>query len=163
MKTISLLMLVIYLSGCAGGSSEKKVPEGTLLPSFNILLTDSNSKFNADSIPVGKPIVLFFFSPACPYCRAQTEEIVQNMPSFENAKIYIITNFPFPDLMKYYNRYQLKNYRNITVGQDYTSYFIHYFKPSGVPYMAVYTKNKQLKQTFTGRVSIDKIKSLILE
>src|SRR6267378_1092268 len=94
MKKTIYAILFIYLSACSGKPLIKTGLEGKLLPAFNILLMDSATNFNTNNIPYGKPIILLYFSPSCPYCRALTEEIVTDMPSFTNVRFYILTPYP---------------------------------------------------------------------
>jgi thiol-disulfide isomerase/thioredoxin len=165
MKFIYVLLAVSCLYACKG----KPIPpfktglEGTPLPAFNLLLLDSVTRFNTSSIPAGEPIVLFYFTPECPFCRAQTEEIVKNMPAFSRTRFYLITLYPFKDVKDYYKHYGLEKYSNVTLGLDYNAFFGGYFKADHVPYMAVYNKDKQLKQVFPGKVSVKAIKDVVLE
>ncbi|HEX9512833.1 MAG TPA: thioredoxin fold domain-containing protein [Puia sp.] len=163
MKNIAILLLLASLSGCLGKAHEKTGLEGKPLPSFNLFLMDSTTYFNTNSIPTGKPIALFYFSPSCPYCRAQTEEIVEHMKKLKDINFYIFTTAPFTELKSFYDYYQLKKYPNVTVGLDYTSFFGNYFKAQGVPYMAIYNNNKRLKQVLVGKTEISVIKDIALE
>jgi peroxiredoxin len=162
MKYIITFFIAASLSSCDNKSAVKSEYEGKLLPSFNLLLMDSTTKINTKNIPTGQPIVLFFFSPICPYCRAQTEEIVDNMNTFTNVKFYFLSIFPLEQIKKYYDHYDLQKYHNITVGQDYDIYFGKYFKASGVPYTAIYDKNKKLTQLFIGKMPVSEMKKLAL-
>ena len=163
MKSIAFYCLVICLLGCYEIPPVKTGLEGKPLPFFNLLLIDSITHFNTKNIPAGKPTVLFFFSPDCPHCRALTKEIVSDMKTFKNVQFYILTSFPFELLKKYYDHYKLKNYSNITVGQDVASYFANYFKATGVPYIAIYSKEKRLKQVLVGKVSTSRIIDAVLK
>jgi thiol-disulfide isomerase/thioredoxin len=163
MKYITILVLASCLAGCFGRKPEKTGLEGKPMPAFNLLLMDSTTRINTSSFPSGEPIVMFFFSPYCPYCRAQTEDIIANMKSFTNIRFYMLTNLPLSQLKHYYNHYRLDKYPNIVVAQDYNSYFVNYFKVTGVPYMAIYSKDKQLKQVLIGKVGTDLIKDIVFE
>ncbi len=133
------------------------------MPSFRLLLPDSSAILIANSISHGKPIVLFDFSPWCPYCRAQIEEIIGNMKSLTGIKFCLLTTAPLANLKEFYNHYQLGKYPNIVVGKDYTNSFGNYFKADAVPYIAIYTSNNQLKQVLLGKSNIDDIKTIALE
>ncbi|OQP62018.1 hypothetical protein A3860_30510 [Niastella vici] len=161
---IFLLLLFNCLLGCNDHPAFKTGLEGKLMPSFNLLLMDSTSRLNTNSIPGGQPIILLYFSPNCPYCRAQIQEIISDIKSLSNIQFYILSSFPFDQIKTYYNNnQQLKRYSNITVCQDYNFYFGNYFKTNGVPYMAVYEKNKRLKQVIAGNVSTNVIKDIVHE
>jgi thiol-disulfide isomerase/thioredoxin len=154
---------VASLFGCINSPSVKSKLAGEALPSFNLLLIDSVTGFNTNNIPSGNAIVLYYFTPVCPFCRAQTEEIITEMKSLANIRFYFLTTFPFGKLKRYYDHYELKKYPNITVGQDYKYYFENHFKAQQVPYMVIYNKNKQLKNVVIGKVNISVIKKLALE
>src|SRR5882757_7748196 len=164
MKTIAILLLLASLSGCFSTPDKEKTGlEGKPLPSFDLLLTDSVSHFNTNRIPPGEPVVLFYFGPHCPYSRAQMEDIVDNIKTLGNIRFYVFTSGPFQELKGFYDHYGLKNYPNVTVGQDYAYYFSGYFKTNIVPYLAVYDRHKQLKQALIGKTDIGIIKDIALE
>jgi thiol-disulfide isomerase/thioredoxin len=162
MKLIVALGMILLMNSCFDGQSKVGF-EGQLMPSFNILLIDSITKLNTNSIPTGEPVVFFFISPHCPYCKAQTEQIITNMKSLNNIKFYILTTFPLPDLKSFYTHYQLNKYSNISVGLDYDFYFPNHFKVNRIPYLAIYNKDKILKQVFIGNVSASKLKDIVVE
>lgn len=137
--------------------------EGKPLPSFSFLLMDSTKRINTDSILSGKPTVLVYFSPYCPYCRAQTNEIIEGIKSLKNIQFFLLSDFPFNQVKQYYEQYKLSNYPNITVGKDLDSYFTKYFNASAVPYLAIYDADKRLKQVFMGKTEINEIKHVALE
>ena len=102
--------------------------------------------------------VFFYFGPYCPYSRAQMEEIIEDMDKLKNIRLYLLTNAPYNQMMDFYNYYNLKKYSNITVARDYTGFFLKYFEVEGVPYLAVYGKDKRLKTAFKGEVYGKQIK-----
>ena len=160
MKNTLILILVITLAGCFGKEPEKTGHEGKALPSFKLILQDSTTYFDTKNIPEGKPVVLFLFGPHCPYSRAQMEEILNNMQTLKNIQFYMFTTWSFSDLKKIANYYQLKKYPNIVTGIDYTNFFSHYFAADGVPYMAIYGKDKRLREAFIGKIDSKQIKSV---
>ena len=98
MKQISAFLIFTYLTGCFGKKPEKTGKEGKPLPEFNILLTDSTTWLSTRNIPLGKPIAFFYFSPNCSYCRAQTQEIVEETEELKDIQFYFVTSFPLPTL-----------------------------------------------------------------
>jgi len=135
--------------------------EGKSLPAFSLTLADSVSAFNTASIPVGKPFVLFCYQPHCPFCRAQTEEIVKNIRELKDIKIYMISSWPYSDVQKFVREYKLDQYANIRVVQDPQGDLNAYFQPKGVPFLAFYDSNKNLKSAFLGKQLVDALKSNI--
>jgi thiol-disulfide isomerase/thioredoxin len=163
MKMLLSFICGFLLLGCSNQRPEVTGLEGKPIPSFNFLLLDSITKFNTNNIPTGKPTVIVYLSPTCPYCRVQTEEIIQDMKDFESIQLYILTNFPIELLRNYYKKYNLEKYQNIIVGYDFGSYFSNYFKIRSVPYIAIYNKDKLLKQVFIGKVESQLIKNTAVE
>jgi protein-disulfide isomerase len=164
MKNILIPLLLTAISSCSNNPSALKTDlEGKSLPSFNFLLMDSTTQMNTNSIPYGKPFVLFFFSPYCPYCRAQTEQMIADMNVLSNIQFYFLSPFPFAPVKKYYAHYGLKKYANIILGQDYKNYIGSYFNANEVPYMALYDKEKRLKKVYIGNVGTGVIKDIAIK
>jgi thiol-disulfide isomerase/thioredoxin len=158
MKLIAFLSIVICLAGCFGKAPEKTGFEGKLLPSFKLLLTDSTTIIDTKDIPEGKPFVLFFFGPHCPYSRAQMDEIIEDMDILKSINFYVFTQWPFKEMKSFYTHYNLDRYPNLIVGQDYTNFFVDHFEAQGVPYIAIYGKDKKLKKVFVGKIFGKQIK-----
>lgn len=152
MKKIALLLLIAVLSGCYARDPEKTGHEGKPVPSFLLRLPDSTTYFNTDNIPAGKPFVLFYFGTYCPYSREEMEEVIEDMDILKDIHIYAITTSPFNEMKDFIAQYQLQKYPNITVGADDTNFFADHFEVVGVPYMAIYGKDKKLNAAFMGKV-----------
>jgi thiol-disulfide isomerase/thioredoxin len=163
MKVIATLLVLASLCGCASRHKEKSGLEGKSLPSFNLFLSDSTTHFNTSQIPTGKPVVLFFFGPYCPYSRAEMADIVDHMKTLQEIQFYVFTTAQFPDMKNFYKEYQLQKYRNIVVGIDYTNFFGSYFKAPGVPYLAVYDAQKKLKEVLVGKSDVSVLKQIASE
>jgi hypothetical protein len=152
MKHIRFACFFMLLAGCYGRDPDKTGLEGKAMPEFNLLLTDSSTILNTKSIPAGQPAALFFFGPHCPYSRAQMKEIIDDMSRLKDIHFYVLTPAPFNQMRSFNNDFKLQQYPNITVGQDFKNFFADYFKTPGVPYMAIYGKNKKLNQCFIGKI-----------
>lgn len=159
MKHFILLFIISTIVGCYGSAPEKTGLEGKQLPSFNMLLTDSVTWFNSSHTPAGKQVALFYFSPYCPYCRAQTEEIIEDMDKLKNIQFYFITSYPLQALKDFCKEYKLSKYSNIMSGVDTSRFISDYFEIAGVPYMAIYGKDKKLNKTFMGKIYSSQIKN----
>lgn len=161
MKNIMLWWLLIIVLGC--NSNRTKVIsglEGKPLPAFNMLLMDSTTHLNTQNIPAGQPLVLFYFSPFCPYCRAQTEEIKSEIESLKNIQFYFLAAFPLYEIKSFDKRYGLSSYNNVTLAQIRDTSFGKYYKIHGVPYIAIYDKQKYLKEVLLGKTDVDVIKEI---
>jgi hypothetical protein len=164
MNTVKSLLLFILLSSCYGKTPPLKTGlEGKELPSFNLLLADSVTYFNTEALSIGIPIVMFYFGPNCPYSRAQMEEIINNIKIFGKTKFCIFTTWSFNEMKDFYNYYKLYKYPNILTGVDYSNSFATYFKAMGVPYLAIYNKNRKLNHAFVGKMNSHQLKQAIEE
>lgn len=162
MKLYNLfLFLTIILNGCYNREPMLKTGlEGRELPDFTLLLTDSSTYLNTKDIPFGQPVVLFYFGPNCPYSRAQMEEILKNVSKLQSFRFYVITPWPFSEMKRFYDKYQLNKYSNIVTGYDVNNFIRTYFKIEKIPYTAIYEENKKLKGAFLGMVSSKTIKEI---
>ncbi len=159
MRYLILAATVLMIAACFGKQPEQHATgkEGTTVPAFTLQLPDSTSFFNSNNIERGKPFAVFYFSPHCPYCRAQTTEIIEDMDRLKDISFVFVTAFPYPFLKKYYNEYHLGNYPNITAGVDTAQLIGNYFEVPGVPFMAVYNKDRKLSKAFLGKVYTSQI------
>lgn len=160
MKRLKIILALVILTGCFGKRPEKTGLEGKPLPSFKLFLADSITHFNTKSISTGKPIVFLYFGPYCPYSKAQVQEIIDNIESLKNVSFYFITSWQFRDLKKFYRKYYLEKYPNITAGVDYEDFFAGHFGAQGVPFIAIYGKDNRLKEAFIGEVDSKQILSV---
>lgn len=158
MKKVSAILIVIALAGCFGTDPEKTGKEGSPMPQFSLLLTDSVTWLRSSNIPAGKPTVLLYFSPYCPYCKEQTNIITTNMDKLKNIQFYYISNFPLAAVKNFSKEYQLAQYPNITIGKDSANFVTNYFEIGVFPYLAVYGKNKILNKVFMGSIYSSQLK-----
>jgi len=158
MKYITLYILLGYLSGCYSVEPEKTGMEGKPMPSFKLLLSDSITWMDTKEIPTGKPVVLLYFGPHCPYSRAQMEEIIEDIDKLKDISFYLFTNWPFSEMKQFYKHYQLSKYPNIIVGVDQKHFFADYYEVTGVPYTAIFDNEKKLNKAFVGKIYSKQIK-----
>ena len=137
--------------------------EGRLLPSFDLLLTDSSTYLNTAEIPTGRSFVVIGFSPFCTHCQAETQDIVKHIEQLKNTNIYFVTPFPFNTMKGFYNYYKLNKYPNITMGRDTNNAFMKYFSSTSVPYTTIYDPRKRLKQVFNGEANAARLMKAIAD
>lgn len=155
-----MAVAILILFSCNNKSTTIKTGlEGEKIPPFKLLLSDSVSYLNTESITKG-PVVFISLAPWCPYCKAQIEELISKIKSLQNIHFYILTTSPFKEFNQFTSTYQLNKYQNITTGIDNNYYFINYFKNNAVPYLAIYGKDKKLKAALVGKSSVDLIKEI---
>ena len=158
MKKLTFLSIMILLSACFAHEPEKPKRQGQVVPSFKMMLTDSMTYFKTNDIPAGKPFVLFYFGPYCPYSRAQMEEIVNSTDALKDINFYALTIAPLSEVKEFSEHYQLSKHKNITVGIDYNNFFSGYFETNLVPCMAIYGKDRKLNDVFIGNTQGNQIK-----
>lgn len=158
MKQISIFFIVAMLAGCYSATPEKTGLEGKPLPGFNLLLPDSATWVNTSNAPKGKPVLLFGFSPYCPYCRAQTKEIIEDMDELKDIQFYFITPFPYAHMKKFWKEFELQKYPNITIGTDTANAISKYFDITAVPYLAIYNKEQKLNKVFMSKIPTSQLK-----
>lgn len=162
--TNSILVLpLLILAACGPRNRVQTGLEGKPMPDFSLLLTDSATHFSTRSIPVGKPVVLFAFSPICPYSRDQMRQIISNINNLKDIRFYVLSNGDFQSMKLFSNYYHLERYPNITVGLDTGNYFSKYYDAAMVPYLAVFNRNKVLTQALLGETDIRIIEGIAKE
>lgn len=158
MKQFIVCMTILALASCFGKAPKETGLEGKAMPDFSLLLPDSTTWVHTRDIPAGKSVALFYFSPYCPYCRDQTREIIEDMEKVKNIQFYFITSFSIQDLKAFNKEYNLDKYPNIISAVDTARSVSDYFEITGVPYIAIYNKNKQLNKTYEGKIYSSQIK-----
>lgn len=159
MTRVLIYITLLIVTGCTEKVSEKTIHQHEMIPTFDILLND-NVFFNTKSILAGKPSVFFYFSPRCPYSKAQISEIVENISELKEIQFYIFTTRSFGDMHQISSKYKLANYKNVTVGIDTSNFFAHYFGAKGFPTLAIYNKEKKLNGLFLGQMTKKQIKNI---
>ncbi|SEW53926.1 TlpA family protein disulfide reductase [Chitinophaga arvensicola] len=132
--------------------------EGQLFPDVDLLMVDSVTHMNIKDIPSGKPTVLFYFGPYCPYCQAEIENITKHIESLQNVQIYLLTAYSYAEMKSFYDRNMLSRYDNIKIGIDYKYKFGRYFNTSVVPCTAIYSSKGKLNSVYLGPLKYDQIK-----
>jgi hypothetical protein len=162
-KIVCSTLSLLILAGCAHKEPVKTGREGQRIPDFSLFLVDSSTYLQTATLPVGQPVVFFYFGHHCPYSRAQMEGIIDDMESFRNVQFVLTTTFPFDEMKGFYRKYQLDKYPNVKVGVDYRNFFPAYFKATGVPYIAIYGRDDRLKDAFEGQMPVSQLRSITSE
>jgi hypothetical protein len=144
-----LLSAIMLLMSSVTNSQSNKVPP------FKMTQADGKAFF-AGNLPLGKAIVIIYFSPDCEDCQKMTKELLKRIDEFKNASIAMITSQP-KDMVKHFiTEYHLDKYSNIFVGTEEDSYFVgKYYKVEQLPFIALYNKNGDLIKIYNKEISID--------
>jgi thiol-disulfide isomerase/thioredoxin len=127
--------------------------EGKPLPEFTIQLLDSVSYLHSKDIPEGKKLIVFYYSPTCPYCRAQMRDMINNMEKFKDEQLYILTDANLSSIKYFVNYFDLGKYQNVTIGRDTGIVIPRKYELMSVPFTACFDKNKNLKVAYSGRTN----------
>lgn len=163
-KFLTVAICALFLVACFGKRPKTITGlEGKQMPDIALLAIDSVTSFNTREIQKGKPTVLFSFEGWCPYCKAQTKEMLADEELLQQVNLYMIANGQFSHFREFYEQFQLNRFSQIKAGVDQEMIFMNYFKSPGVPYFAVYDSNKKLKQVLIGKTDVSVIKRISLQ
>ena len=152
--TLATAMLLINLFAC------NRDPL-TTLPEFSFLLSDSITVVNSKDIPTDKPIVLFYFRSTCKGCQEATDSLLHNIESVKHARFYFLSREPMSEVRLYESHFKMRDYPDVTVGQDYETFIAKFFRNPHTPIIALYGSNKQLQGVFDGEPHHKKLLSAI--
>ncbi|OQP68237.1 TlpA family protein disulfide reductase [Niastella populi] len=154
LQLVALLIMAAAWLGCQEEKPQqvKTGQEGKPLPSFAIQLLDSTSYIHSDDLSANKNLVLFYFKPTCPYCRAQMRDMLNNMEKFKDKELCILTNEDLKGAKDFARYFKLNRYKNVIVGRDTGSVVLKTYRVIAVPLTAYYDNNKQLKTFYAGRM-----------
>jgi hypothetical protein len=148
---ISILTVVVLLASSPAYSQSGKVPP------FRMMQT-GGKVFRAQDLPMGKPIVIVYFSPDCEECQSLTRELLRRSDEFTMASVAMVTYLPVEYVTKFISEFKLNNFKNIYVGTEGNSLFLKgYFGIEKFPFMALYTKNGDIVKTYFSEHNLDDI------
>jgi thioredoxin-related protein len=126
------------------------------IPPFQMMQAD-RKVFKAQFLPLGKPIVLIYFSPDCEECQKLTKEMLERIEELKNVSIAMITYQPVELVAQYVTKNNLGKYPNIYVGTEGSSLFVrNYYDIRLFPFMTLYNKDGDLIVKYTSKqVNVD--------
>jgi len=139
----------LLITSTVSGQSNK-------IPPFQMM--QANGKiFKAQYLPLGKPIVLVYFSPDCEECQELTKELLERIEELKNVSIAMITYQPVEQVAQYVSKNNLGKYPNIYAGTEGSSLFVrNYYDIMLFPFMTLYNKDGDLIVKYTSKqVSVD--------
>jgi thiol-disulfide isomerase/thioredoxin len=145
----SILVGVLFMISSNSYSQPVKIPPFQMIQANGEL-------FKAQDLPMGKPIVIIYFSPDCEECQKFTEAMLSRMDDFWKSSIAMITYLPVPDVAQYVSKYKLNIYPNIFVGTEGNSFIVrYYFNIKRFPFVALFNKNGDLIKIWDKEENID--------
>ena len=142
-KAAILLLFILMLASFSGWGQQGKIPP------FRMLQTNG-AVFKAEDLPMGKPIIIIYFSPECDHCTKMLKDFFQQAASFKKASIAMITYLPVEKVTKFVKDYEVNKFPNIYTGTEGTSFFVRdYYRIKEMPFVALYSKNGALIQYYS--------------
>lgn len=132
------------------------VAQSGKVPPFRIVQADGRV-FLAQNLPVGKPIVIIYFSPECEECQKLTAGLLSRLNEFSDVSFAMITYQPRENIAGYIKKNSLDKYENIFAGTEFPTLFVRdYYNIMNFPYMVLFNKNGDLIKRYTDKeVSLD--------
>jgi thiol-disulfide isomerase/thioredoxin len=119
------------------------------VPPFRMMMAN-NKIFMAEDFPVGKPMMIVYFSPECEECHAFIEGMLNRISDFKNVSIAMVTYMTGDIVTKYVVKNSLTMYTNIYVGTEGNTLFLkNYYNIITFPFVALYDKNGNLIVKYT--------------
>jgi len=146
--------LVIGQTDAAPQPPYKRFPNNIPL---KLLLVDSTTQFTPDNFDKKKQVMVMLFSPDCDHCKHETEEIIKNIDKFKGIQIVMSTTLPFEKMKEFYAHYDLGRFKNIVVGNDKSFLLPVYYNIRNLPFLAFYSKKKELIDVFEGSLPLEKV------
>ena len=126
------------------------------VPPFNLLKTDS-TMLTKNDLHKNRQTLVMFFSPDCPHCQHQTEDLLADFSSFKNTDIVMATYQPFEEMVAFKAKYKLAEHPNIMIGRDEKFFLVPYYRMHNLPFLALYDRRGKLITTFEGNQKVSKI------
>ncbi len=143
MKKLSLVILLVLML-----SSSFLFAQNGKLPPF-AMMQPNGKVFRAQDLPMGKSVVIIYFSPECDHCEVLMKDLMKKEASFRKASVAMITYLPVDKVAKFVQQYNLNKYANIYVGTEGNSFFVRkYYKIEQMPFIALHDKNGNMVKTY---------------
>ncbi|MEP7320137.1 MAG: redoxin domain-containing protein, partial [Panacibacter sp.] len=129
-------------------------------PDFNLMQTDS-SWFIKANIPLGKPVVIIYFSPDCGHCQLSAHEYEEKIDQFSDVFFVWVSYLSLDKIKSFAEEYKMLGQENIRIGRD-PSYFIpSFYRVKFTPFMAVYDAAGKLLKTYDEGTDPDTLTRLL--
>lgn len=156
-----LFLFSLSMAGCMPAPKTLDVKDPKALPPITLFMADTVTKYNIDSLPKGRPTLLVFYAPNCPYCDTMTGNIVKHIDTLQDVNIVTLSGGFFYYVDVYNKKFELSKYANIKNGLDYNNILVTFYGAKGLPFIVFYDKERQIKRANLGPMSIDSIRYVI--
>ena len=144
-RSLIVIVSIVFLS--VTNTLEGHCQRGKLPP---FAMMQANGKiFRAHELPMGKPMVIIYFSPECDHCDILMKEFLKREAAFRKTSVVMITHLAVDKVAKFVKQYALTNYANVYVGTEGTWLFVkNYYKIVEMPFIALHDRNGNLVKLF---------------
>jgi thiol-disulfide isomerase/thioredoxin len=127
------------------------------IPPFSITLADGKI-FRAQDLPVGKPIIIIYFSPDCDHCDTLMKGFFGQPALFAKASVAMITYLPVDKVAAFVKKYGIRKYANIYAGTEGYSFFVrNYYGLTELPFAALYDRDGNFIQSYSKHIPLKEL------
>jgi len=142
LKYSILVFLILFVHSITYAQAGK-------VPPFRMVQPDGKI-FKAEYLPIGKPIVIIYFSTECEECHQLIHELLTRINDLKGVSIAMITYLSVQSVSQFIAENNLAKYSNIYVGTEGSSLFVQsYYNIEKFPFMALFNKNGDLIKKYT--------------
>lgn len=146
MKQLFALVITLFALNASAQTFDPNAPfmKDKNFPTFSITSTTGKEVTNK-SIPKYRYNLILIFSPDCPHCEHEAEELSKNAAKFTNV-LFIWDSFrDMPAIKNFAVKYKLEGKANVIVGRDGDFTLPTFFRPRMTPFVALYDNGKFVK------------------
>jgi hypothetical protein len=127
------------------------------IPPFRILLAN-NKVFKAEQIPLGKPVVIFYFSIECDHCKSFITEMCKRIDELKKATIVMITFYSTAEVRNFSQQFTLNQFPNIIVGTEGAGMLVRsYYNIRNTPFIALHDQMGNYISSYSNKVNLNEL------
>ncbi len=157
---LSAMLSVMLLASCGEETiEENEFFKGETMPDITFQMVEDSTQFiQTADLPRDKPLVVFYYSVTCPYCRAQLKDFINKKERLKDLNILLLTNVPPLYAQKFAEEFKIPEQEFIIHAIDARRQFHDHYELRGVPFNAIYNKELVLQDIIRGKAYISQIK-----
>lgn len=130
----TILFMALIFQGSVSAQAGK-------VPPFR-MIQGNGALFRAQDLPMGKPIIILYFSPECEDCHKLTVDLLSRINDLRGVSIAMITYQSVESVRKYVIDNRLNSFNNIFAGTEGSSLFVrNYYNITRFPFLVLFDKN----------------------
>jgi thiol-disulfide isomerase/thioredoxin len=158
---ILAVALLITMLLCSTLAKTQVADKTVKLPPFRMMQVNGEV-FKAEYLPIGKPILLIYFSPDCDHCEKLMTDFVKHAEAFKKASVVMITYLPVERVAQFKKDYSINRFSNIVVGTEGMTFFVrNYYNLVEMPFAALHDKNGNLIRSYERDVPLQDLSNLL--